>query len=92
MRDFKRMFICLSVVFVVIASVFAQSPQQNAPPKVASSYMPVVEFAATHERMSAAKSAIMKRQMDLLAERYDLSNKPAQGVAMDRSRYATLSA
>lgn len=88
MRDFKWMFICLSVVFVVIASVLAQSPQQNAPPKKPSSYMPVVDtetFAATHDRMSAAKSAVMKRQMDLLAERYDLSNKPAQGVVMDRS-------
>jgi cytochrome c peroxidase len=89
MRDFKWMFICLSVLFVVIASVFAQSPQQNPPPKVPSSYMPVVEtetFAATHDRMSAAKSGIMKRQMDLLAERYDLSNKPAAGVVMDRSK------
>src|SRR6266550_1639155 len=89
MRDFKWMFICLSVVLVVIASVFGQSPQQNPPPKVPSSYMPVVEtetFAATHDRMSAAKSGIMKRQMDLLAERYDLSNKPAAGVVMDRSK------
>ena len=89
MRDFKWMFVCLSALFVVIASVFAQTPQKNPPPKVPSSYMPVVEtetFAATHDRMSAAKPAIMKRQMDLLAERYDLSNKPAQGVVMDRSK------
>ena len=89
MRNFKWIFICLSLVFLVIRSVFAQSPQQNPPPKVPSSYMPVVEtetFAATHDRMSAAKSGIMKRQMDLLAERYDLSNKPAAGVVMDRSK------
>jgi len=90
MRDFKWISIGISV-FVVIASVFAQSPQQdpNAPPKVPSSYLPVVDkepFAATQARMSAAKSTIMKRQMDLLAERYDLSNKPAQGVVMDRSK------
>ena len=89
MRNFTWMFICLSAVLVVIASVFAQSPQQNAPPKKPSSYMPVVDtetFAATRDRMSAAKSAVMKRQMDLLAERYDLSNKPATGVVMDRSK------
>jgi len=90
MRD-QRTFLCISAVFIVIASVFAQSPQQpqNATPKVPSSYMPVVDtetFAATHDRMSAAKSAVMKRQMDLLAERYDLSNKPAAGVVMDRSK------
>jgi cytochrome c peroxidase len=87
----KWIFICISVVFIVIASVFAQSPQQtqNAPPKKPSSYMPVVDaetFAATHDRMTAAKSAVMKKQMDLLAERYDLSNKPAAGVVMDRSK------
>jgi cytochrome c peroxidase len=89
MRNFTWMFICLSAVLVVIASVFAQGPQQNAAPKKPSSYMPVVDtetFAATRDRMSAAKSAVMKRQMDLLAERYDLSNKPAQGVVMDRSK------
>jgi cytochrome c peroxidase len=28
----------------------------------------------------------MKRQMDLLSERYDLSNRPASGVVMDRTK------
>src|ERR1019366_10189464 len=89
MRD-RWIFLCISVVFVVIASVFSQGqPTQNTPPKKPSSYLPVVDaetFAATHDRMSAAKSAVMKKQMDLLAERYDLSNKPAAGVVMDRSK------
>ena len=51
--------------------------------------MPVVDkedFSTTHDRMSAAKAEIMKRQTDLLAERYDLSNRPAQGVVMDRKK------
>ena len=51
--------------------------------------MPVVDtesFAVVQERMRAAKAAVMKRQMDLLAERYDLSNRPADGVVMDRSK------
>jgi cytochrome c peroxidase len=88
----KWMLISIPVVFIVIASLFAQTPQQaqNASPtKPPSSYLPVVDmetFAATHDRMSAAKSGIMKRQMDLLAERYDLSNKPAAGIVMDRSK------
>jgi cytochrome c peroxidase len=90
MRD-KWIFLCICALFIVIASGFAQSPQQtqNASPKKPSSYLPVVDtetFAATHDRMSAAKSAVMKKQMDLLAERYDLSNKPAAGVVMDRSK------
>lgn len=39
-------------------------------------------FESTVEMMSAAKPEIMKRQMDLLKERYDLSEKPIDGVKM----------
>lgn len=39
-------------------------------------------FAKTMARMKAAKPEVMKRQMDLLKERYDLSNRPAKGVTM----------
>ncbi len=45
-----------------------------------SSYAPVdihEAFATIMTRMSAAKPDIMKRQMALLEERYDLSNRPA---------------
>jgi len=53
------------------------------PPK--SSYAPVVPkepFSETRTRMAAEKPAIMKRQMDLLQQRYDLRNDPAPGVTM----------
>jgi len=53
--------------------------------EVKSSYAPVVmteTFDQVEKRMSAAKPSVMKRQMDLLNERYDLSDKPAQGVTM----------
>jgi len=56
---------------------------------VKNSYIPVNDtetFAAIHSRMVAAKPAIMKRQMDLLEERYDLSDRPARGVVMDRTK------
>jgi hypothetical protein len=36
--------------------------------------------------MKAAKPEVMQRQMDLLNERYDLSNRPARGVAMSRRK------
>ena len=55
----------------------------------ASSYAPVVikeDFAATAGRMAAAKPAVMERQMDLLRERYDLGDHPAQDVAMSRGK------
>ncbi len=74
----------IAATLAVIVSLFGQSATTT--PQKTSSYMPVVDkedFSTTHDRMSAAKAEIMKRQMDLLAERYDLSNRPAQGVVMD---------
>lgn len=82
--------IAIAVICTVITSLVAQtSPQAKPAPKKNSSYMPVVEtesFTAVQQRMSAARPAIMKRQTDLLAERYDLSNRAAQGVVMDRNK------
>jgi cytochrome c peroxidase len=60
--------------------------QNKMPP---SSYAPVdihEAFATTMSRMSAAKPDIMKRQLALLAERYDLSDHPAPGVTMSRNK------
>ena len=54
-----------------------------------SSYAPVVpkeEFAATMARMKMEKPAVMKRQKDLLLERYDLRNDAAPNVTMARGK------
>ena len=54
-----------------------------------SSYAPVVpkeEFSVTMSRMKTEKPAVMKRQMDLLQERYDLRNDPAPDVTMTRGK------
>ena len=54
-----------------------------------SSYAPVdihEAFAAIMARMSAAKPDIMKRHLALLEERYNLSNDPAPGLTMSRSK------
>lgn len=51
--------------------------------------MPVVpkeDFKTVMERMKGQKSAIEKKHEDLLAERYDLANKPATGVTMFRGK------
>ena len=52
--------------------------------------MPVVEvdFAAVRERDVAAKPEVMQRQRTLLADRYDLSDRPAAGVMMSGGRKA----
>jgi len=55
---------------------------QNLEPQ---SYLPVViteDFATTMEHNKAAKSEVMQRQMALLGERYDLSDRPAAGMMM----------
>ena len=65
------------LLIIVSISAFAQTPLRGE-----SSYSPVVikeSFEAIMARMKAAKPEVMKRQMDLLNERYDLSNRPAAG-------------
>jgi cytochrome c peroxidase len=94
MSDFKRIskVICLigvgvaGVCFMGYRSISAAS--QDAQP-AKNSYMPVDDkesFTAVRDRMTAAKPEIMLRQMRLLEERYDLSDRPAQGVVMDRAK------
>jgi cytochrome c peroxidase len=54
-----------------------------------NSYAPVVmheSFEAVAAKMTAAKPEIMARQMKLLNQRYDLSDRPARGVAMSRGK------
>ncbi len=57
--------------------------------KQASSYAPVdikETFATIMARMKAEKADVMNRQLELLNERYDLSDRPAQGVKMSRGK------
>jgi len=68
----------------------AQAPQETEAPK-GQTYLPVVieeDFKTIHDRDTAAKPDVMKRQMDLLNERYDLSNRPAAGGMMPGGRKA----
>jgi cytochrome c peroxidase len=70
--------------FESTSGLFAQD--QKPPP---SSYLPVnikEDFATTMSRMAGAKSAIMDRQRSLLGTRYDLSNRPANGVTMTKGK------
>jgi cytochrome c peroxidase len=58
-------------------------------PQKGTSYAPVdlkEDFAVVMARMKAAKPEIMKRQMELLKERYDLANRPAKDVTMSRGK------
>ena len=71
----------LTALGVILQPVFFSAGVE--PPK--SSYAPVVAkepFSETMARMKAEKPAVMKKQMDLLRQRYDLRNDPAPGVTM----------
>jgi len=82
----KTVFIGVGIV-ALAAFCWHRASVQAQPP--ANSYAPVVmqeDFDKTMARMSAAKPEIMQRQMKLLEERYDLSDRPAQGVTMSRGK------
>jgi cytochrome c peroxidase len=94
MRYFKQRkmiafaFLISTVGTRVLCGKAVSAAGQN-PQSVPNSYAPVDDresFTAVHDRMTAARTTVMQRQMDLLADRYDLSDHPATGVAMDRSK------
>jgi cytochrome c peroxidase len=77
-----------AVLFLLLlsAATGAQRAQQrktDIPPRGESSYTPVnitESFEQIEARMSREKAAIMKRQTDLLEQRYDLGDRPARGL------------
>jgi len=76
----------LSVMTAVSLTAGIATAEDAAPP---TSYSPVVikeSFATIMNRMKAAKAEIMKRQMALLNQRYDLSDRPAKGVTMSKGK------
>lgn len=73
---------------LVIGAVSWQQVNLCAEPP-ANSYAPVVmqeDFEKVAARMTAAKPEIMQRQMKLLEQRYDLSDRAAKGVTMSRGK------
>jgi len=76
--------LCISLLVLFIGHAVAQQDQRGQ-----TSYLKVditEPFASIMARMSAAKPAIQKRQTDLINERYDLADRPAQGATMSRGK------
>ena len=77
----SRMSVPAIIVFLLVmlpAIIYAQESS-------VSSYSPVVikeKFQEIVNRMKKAKSEVMKRHINLLNERYDLSDRPTEGVMM----------
>jgi len=76
------------VIIGMAAGVLAMQERAPRAGPSRSSYISVNEedFSTVFARMSAAKAEIMKRQMDLLAARYDLGDRPASGVTMSQRK------
>lgn len=86
--EFKRVlaggFLLAGVLFCA-GAMTADTVQKRG----ATSYAPVAvteSFDKTMMRMQAAKPEIMQRQMKLLDQRYDLSDRPAEGITMSRGK------
>ena len=82
----KRIWLLLVIagLLVFLNLIYAQQEQRGQ-----TSYMKVdstESFAAMRARMTAEKPGIEKEHNALLNERYDLSDRPAQGVTMDRGK------
>jgi cytochrome c peroxidase len=80
----RSMWVLPAVVTLSLAFHVAHAQDQGK-----TSYMKVdikEAFASTMERMQAAKPDIERRHSDLLSERYDLSDRPARGVMMERDK------
>lgn len=84
-----KKFIVMLVIATVLSFLISLN-YVNAQNLKESSYMPVVEkedFHTTMNNLIAEKPTYMKRQKDLLAERYDLSNKISPDVTMSRGKH-----
>jgi cytochrome c peroxidase len=73
-----------AAVIIALGSAYAQQG-----PRGKTSYIFPVDmepFPALFARLSAEKPDVTREHMAVLNERYDLSNRPATGVTMDRTK------
>lgn len=85
-RSYIKRWAAISLIgpTLTFGYAFAQQAERGQ-----SSYMPVditESFASLMARLSAAKPGVEQQHNALLNERYDLSDRPAQGVTMDRGK------
>jgi len=76
----------LTVTAAVASATFALAAERTVGK---TSFAPVAateSFSTVKQDMEKQKKAVMKRQMDLLGMRYDLADKPMQGVTMSRGK------
>lgn len=81
----NRLPASLALLACAVALVANADP---LPPDTTYRPLPTKPFSEVKRLDEAAKPAVQKRQADLLAARYDLSNRPVPGVMMSGGRRA----
>ncbi len=82
MRSVRKSLFILPPLLLAAVVLIAQEPEQKRDqPEDARA-----KFEATLKKMSAEKPAIMAAARAHLAERYDLSDRPAAGITMTRGK------
>jgi cytochrome c peroxidase len=82
----RKLLAGVAAAAVLTALGFAYAQEA---PRGKTSYLPVdimEPFSAILARLSAQKPEVTQVHMALLNERYDLSNRPAAGITMDRTK------
>ena len=84
LRTNRKAWAMLAFAGLLVALGIAYSQEQG---KTSYTKLDITEpFTSIMARMKAAKPAIEKRQANLLNERYDLSDRAAAGVTMERGK------
>lgn len=90
MRAVKLQVFSMAIVLAslgLVLGIARAQDQQQARGKTSYMKVDITEpFASVMARMSSAKAGIEKEHNDLLAARYDLSDRPAQGVTLERGK------
>jgi cytochrome c peroxidase len=82
----RKLLAGVAAAAVIAALGFAYAQEA---PRGKTSYLPVdimEPFSAIFARLSAQKPEVTQVHMAVLNERYDLSNRPAAGITMDRTK------
>src|ERR1700676_2180606 len=82
----RKLLIGVASAAVILAFGVAYAQQA---PRGKTSYMPIditEPFSSIFSRLSAQKPEVTREHMAMLNERYDLANRPAHGVTMDRNK------
>jgi cytochrome c peroxidase len=82
------MRISLAILSTIAGVATLVAMADPLPPDASYRPLPTVPLDVVRRNDEAAKPAVMRRQQNLLSERYDLANRPAPGVMMSGGRKA----